>query len=224
MIVDVLDQLDAQVALLPAAAVKDDMDPGFDTMARWIDGLSAHERAEVVAALPSWLVDDRSWHERAVSEIALRLRSTDLLDAAIAHARTLGVHTLVASHGYPPWLTYQLNLLSVISRWPGDPGAEAHGYLDHLRGLGLRDSSYSSRLLGIRAWFTECRLNSASARERCLDPAITALRSWGDPRLLRSGLSLLHAYFAASSNDVAALQRLLTPDEFAIAFPERDLS
>lgn len=122
MIVDVLDQLDAQVALLPVAAVKDDMDPGFDAMARWIDGLSAHERAEVVAALPSWLADDRSWHERAVSEIALRLRSTDLLDAAIAHARTVGVQTLVASHGYPPWLTYQLSLLSVISRWPGDRG------------------------------------------------------------------------------------------------------
>lgn len=220
----VLDRLEAQVASLPAGAVKDDMDAGFDAMARWIEELSGPERAEVVATLPRWLVDNHSWHDRAVSEIALRLRSRVLLNAAIAHAWTVGVHPVASAHGYPPWLAYQLNLLSVISRWPENPGIEAHRYLEHLRKQGLHDSSHGARLLGIRAWFTQCLRDAPSARERCLDSALTALRSWQDRRLVRSALSLLHAYFAASSDDVAALQRLLTPDEFAIAFPERGLS
>lgn len=220
----VLDRLEAQVASLPAGAAKDDMDAGFDAMARWIEELSGHERAEVVAALPRWLVDNHPWHDRAVSEIALRLRSVVLLNAAIAHAWTVGVHPVASAHEYPPWLTYQLNLLSVLSRWPGKPGVEAHRYLEHLRKLGLHESTYGARLLGIRAWFTQCLLDTPSERERCLDPALTALRSWRDRRLRRSALALLHAYFAASSDDVAALKRLLTPDEFAMAFPERGLS
>lgn len=65
---------------------------------------------------------------------------------------------LAAGQGYPPWLIYQLDLLSTISRWPGDPGGEALAYLRELRMEAMRTQIYPQRLLGIRAWFTECLL------------------------------------------------------------------
>ena len=220
----VLDQLEAQVDALPPAAVKHDMDPGFDAMATWIEHQRPVERAAIIAALPAWLSDHHRWHNRAVIEIALRLRSQQLLGAAIAEARSLGVPNSPAGADTPSWMTFQLNLLAVISRWPEDPGAEARAYLEHLRRDGLGGSTYSRRLLGIRAWFTECLLDTPGERGECLNGGMTLLRSWRDRRLLQSGLSLLHAYFAASAADVAMLRRLLTRDEFKIAFPDQGIS
>ena len=220
----VLDQLEAQVMYLPPASVKDDMEPGFDAMAAWIDGLSPARRLAVLEALPGWLDDDHPWHSRAVMELALRRRSEPLLSAAIAHARAVGVPAVEPAIGYPPALTYQLNLLSVISRWPGDPGHAAHGYLRSLRMTASDAATFPGRLLGIRAWFTECLLMTPTHRSGCIDEGLALLRSWRDPRLLHSGLSLLHAYFASDAADVAALRRLLTASEFAAAFPDLGLA
>jgi len=46
------------------------------------------------------------------------------------------------------------------------------------------------------------------------------LRKWHDPRLSRSGLTLLHAYFAATKEGLADLRAVLTREEFEIACPE----
>jgi hypothetical protein len=47
------------------------------------------------------------------------------------------------------------------------------------------------------------------------------LRKWRDPRLLRSGLSLLHAYFAPTTDGLADLKEVLTEEEYAMACPEK---
>lgn len=220
----VLDELEAQVAALPAASVKDDMDPGFDAMAAWVDSVGPARRPAVLEALPRWLDDGHPWHSRAVMELALRLRSEALLSASIGHAQALGDPTIEPGAGYPPALTYQLNLLSVISRWPGDPGHAARGYLRSLRMAATDAATFPSRLLGIRAWFTECLLMAAPQRSGCIDQGLALVRSWRDPQLLRSGLSLLHAYFGADAAAVAALRRVLTAGEFAAAFPDRGIT
>lgn len=215
-----LDQLEATLATLPTGATKHDMEPGFEVMARWIQDLDFNRRAEVLASLPVWLREKHAWHSRAAMELALRLRVPGLLIAAISEARRRGISDLTAGQGYPPWLIYQLDLLSTISRWRGDPGREALAYLRELRIEATRTQSYPRRLLGIRAWFTECLLGRLEQRPVCLAEGMGVLRGWGDARLLRSGLSLLHAYFAASAEGVADLRQVLSHEEFSKACPE----
>ena len=90
-------------------------------------------------------------------------------------------------------------------------------YLSDLR-AGVSAKSYSRRLLAIRAWFTECLLGEAGQRKECLSHGLAELRKWGDARLERSSLSLLHAYFGYRPEGIADLTVLLTDEEFAIAF------
>jgi hypothetical protein len=214
-----LEQLEAQIATLPADAIKHDMEPGFEVMAQWIQGLDGARRAEVLSEVPVWLKDTHSWHSRAVMEIALRLRDRQLLEAAVREAKKRGVHDLAGGDEYPSWLSYNLSLISTISLWPGDPGPEVRAYLSDLR-AGVSAASYSRRLLAIRACFTECLLGLTMPRKRCLSEGLAELRKWRDPRLLRSGLSLLHAYFASTPEGVADLKEVLTSEEFAMACPE----
>jgi hypothetical protein len=214
-----LAQLDAQLAKLPSGATKHDMEPGFEVMAQWIQSLDGSRRAEVVSALPAWLRETHPWHSRAVMEIALRLRDEHLLEAAVREAGRKGVHDLAGGEEYPPWLIFHLDLLSTVSRWQGEPGHVVRAYLRGLRAGGSA-TAYSRRLLAIRAWFTECLLCPAGERKECLTEGLAELRKWRDPRLLRSGLSLLHAYFASSAEGVASLKEVLTRDELAMAFPE----
>jgi hypothetical protein len=150
-----LDQLQAQLATLPASAMKHDMESGYEVMAQWIKELSGDRRTEVLSELPIWLEEAHPWHSRAALEIALRLGDQQLLEAALREARRRGVHDLAEGEEYPPWLIFHLDLLSTISRWHGDPSREARAYLGALRG-GVSTTSYSRRLLAIRAWFTEC--------------------------------------------------------------------
>jgi len=217
MTMAILEQLQAQLATLPAGSTKHDMEPGFEVMAEWIQALSGGRRAEVLSALPVWLQEAHPWHCRAVMEIALRLGDQPLLDAAVREARSRGVHDLVERDEYPPWLIFHLDLLSTVSRWRADPGSEVRAYLRELRS-GVSTTSYSRRLLAIRAWFTECLLGSAGRRKQCISEGLAELRPWRDPRLLRSGLSLLHAYFASSAEGVADLKEVLTSDELALVF------
>ncbi len=214
-----LEQLEAQLETLPAGATKHDMEPGFEVMAQWIQTLDNDRRADVLAELPAWLEEDHPWHSRAVTEIAVRLPDRELLEKAIRKARLQGTVDLPAGKEYPPWLVFQLTLLSAISRWHGDPGDEVRTYLADLM-AGASATSYSRRLLAIRAWFTECVLEIDERRKPCLSQGLAMLRTWHDRRLLRSGLSLLHAYFASTPEGVALLKDLLTPEEFAIACPE----
>jgi hypothetical protein len=206
-------------AKLPASAIKHDMEPGFDVMAEWILRLDSNGRAAVLSALVGWLRDEHPWHSRAVMEIALRLADQRQLVAAVGEPRKRGVHDLAATEEYPSWLIFHLDLLSTISRWPGDPSPEVRTYLNELRG-GVAAKSYSRRLLAIRTWFTECLLESAVRRKQCLSEGLAELRKWRDPRLLRSGLSLLHAYFASTAEGVADSKEVLTREEFAMACPE----
>jgi hypothetical protein len=215
----VLDQLEATLATLPTGATKHDMEPGFEVMARWIEDLDTDHRAETLASLPVWLRENHTWHSRAAMELALRLQIPGLLIAAISEARRRGIPDSTARYGYPPWLIYQLDLLSTISRWQGDPGEEALAYLRDLRIEAMRTQSYPRRLLGIRAWFTECLLGRPEQRRLCLAKGMGVLRGWDDSRLLRSGLSLLHAYFATSAEGVTDLRQVLTPAEFSSAYP-----
>jgi len=46
------------------------------------------------------------------------------------------------------------------------------------------------------------------------------VRKWQDPHLSRSGLTLLHAYFAATKGGLADLRAVLTREEFEIACPD----
>jgi hypothetical protein len=216
---DMLKQLEAQLANLPAGATKHDMEPGFEVMAQWIQTLDSDRRAEVLGQLPAWLRETHAWHSRAAMEIALRVRDMSLLEAAIREASSRGVTDLAGGEEYPPWMIFHLDLLSTISRWQGDAGDEVRTYLADLR-AGASATSYSRRLLAIRAWFTECLLEVDERRKPCLSLGLTKLREWRDGRLLRSGLSLLHAYFASTADGVAVLKDLLTPEEFAIACPE----
>jgi hypothetical protein len=219
MTMSMLEQLQAQLATLPAGWTKHEMEPGFEAMAQWIETLENDHRAKVLSELPAWLEGAHPWHSRAALEIALRLRDHQLLEAAVRQARKRGVYDLAEGEEYPPWLTLHLDLLSTISRWQGDPGPEARAYIKELRG-GVSATSYSRRLLGIRAWFTQCLLEPAGRQKACLGEGLAALRTWRDPRLLRSGLSLLHAYFKTSAEGVADLKELLTLEEFGMAFPE----
>lgn len=214
-----LEQLEAQLAALPADATKHDMEPGFEVMAEWIRALDNSHRVAVLSELPAWLQDTHSWHSRAAMEIALRLRYRPLLEAAVREAKKRGVHDLEGGEEYPPWLIYHLYLLSTISHWRGDPGSEVRAYLSDLR-FGVSATSYSRRLLAIRAWFTECQLGVTGPREQCLAEGLTALRKWRDARLMRSALSLLHVYFASNLEGVALLKEVLNDEEFAIACPE----
>lgn len=213
-----LEQLEAQLATLPAGSTKHDMEPGFEVMAKWIEALNGDGRAEALSELPAWLDGAHPWHSRAVMEIALRLHERQLLEAAVRDARRRGVHDLAGGEEYPPWLIFQLDLLSTISRWQGDTGTEVRAYLSELR-AGVSATGYSRRLLAIRAWFTECLLEVAGRRMPCLSEGMAELRKWRDARLLQSGLSLLHAYFASSAEGVAALKEVLTSEEFAMACP-----
>ena len=214
-----LEQLEAQLATLPPGSTKHDLEPGFEVMAEWIQRLDGDRRAEVLSELPAWLEETQSWHSRAVMEVALRLRDPQLLEAAVREARRRGVHDLASGEEYPPWLIFHLDLLSTASRWNGDPGPEVRAYLADLR-AGVAATSYSRRLLAIRAWFTECLLEDAGRRRQCLSESLAELRKWDDPHLLRSGLSLLHAYFASTADGVADLKEVLTRDELATALPE----
>jgi len=214
-----LEQLEAQFATLSAGSTKHDMEAGFEVMAQWIEALNGDRRAEVLSELPAWLGEAHPWHSRAVMEIALRLHERHLLEAAVREARRRGVHDLAGGEEYPPWLIFQLDLLSTVSRWQGDTDAEVRAYLSELR-TGVSATVYSRRLLAIRAWFTECLLEVAGRRKPCLSEGVAELRKWRDARLLRSGLSLLHAYFASTAEGVAALKEVLTSEEFAMACPE----
>ena len=78
--------------------------------------------------------------------------------------------------------------------------------------------AFSRRLLGIRAWFTECAIDGPKGRRHCLTEGVETLRRWRDERLSRSALLLLHAYFASSVEGMADLRTVLTPEEFAVAF------
>lgn len=214
-----LEQLEAQLATLPAGSTKHEMEPGFDVMAQWIQTLDERRRAEVLADLPMWLEEDHPWHSRAVMELALRLQARPLLEAAVREAGRRGVRDIAAGQEYPPWLIFHLNLLSTVSRWQEDPGPSVRAYLSRLR-AGVAAPSYSRRLLAIRAWFTECLRTKAKHRRKCLRQALKELRRWRDVRLLRSGLSLLHVYFASTPEGVADLKEVLTAQEFAMACPE----
>jgi hypothetical protein len=214
-----LEQLEAQLATLPAGSTKHDMEPGFEVMAQWIQALDGDRGAEVLSELLAWLEETHPWHSRAVMEIALRLRDWQLLEAAVREARRRGVHDLAGGDEYPPWLIFHLDLVSTISRWQGDAGPEVRGYLSHLR-AGVSATTYSRRLLAIRAWFTQCLLEVAGQRKQCLSEGLAELRKWRDARLLRSGLGLLHAYFASTADGVVDLKEVLTSEEFTIACPE----
>lgn len=214
-----LQQLEARIATLPADATKHDMEPGFEVMAQWIQTLDSARRGEVLSELPAWLRDPNSWHSRAVMAIALKLGDRQLLEAAVREAKTLGVHDLAGGEEYPPWLIYQLYLLSTISHWQGDPGSAVREYMSGLRS-GVSATIYSRRLLAIRTWFTECLLEVTGPRKLCLTEGLTELRKWRDARLQRSGLSLLHSYFAPTPEGIALLREVLTSEEFAMACPE----
>jgi hypothetical protein len=220
MTTPMLKQLDSLVADLPASLTKHDLEPAYEVMATWVRELQAHDRAELLAELPIWLQEDHPWHSRAAVEMAVRLPSRELLQEAVREANRRGVVDLAAGLEYPPWLSYQLHLLSGISRCQGDPGEQAWSYLRELRAGALQASSYSRRLLGIRAWFTECLLEADDRRGQCLVEGMELLRKWHDPRLSRSGLTLLHAYFAAREEGLADLRAVLTREEFEIACPE----
>ena len=215
-----LELLEAQLGAIPPGYIKHDMEPGFEVMVEWIVKLDHDRRAELMAELPAWLEEVHPWHKRAVLEIGLRLVDRSLLEAAISQARKEGVHDLIEADEYPPWLLFQLELLSAISRGPSDPGVVARAYLQDLRTGASGALSYSRRLLGIRAWFTACRLEPYHRRTGCLSRGLGVLRGWQDARLLRSGLSLLHAYFASTDEGVSELRKVLTSTEFAMACPE----
>jgi hypothetical protein len=214
-----LEQLEAQLANLPAEATKHDMEAGFEVMAQWTQALDSGRRGEVLSQLPAWLRETHAWHSRAAMEIALRVRDLSLLEAAVGEANSIGVIDLAGGEGYPPWLIFHLYLLSTVSRWQGDSGEVVRTYLANLR-AGVGATSHSRRLLGIRAWFTECLLAGGERQKPCVSQGLAQLRKWHDERLLRSGLSLLHAYFGSTAEGVTFLKDALTPEEFAIACPD----
>jgi len=215
-----LKELEAQLETLPEGSTKHDMEPGFAAMAEWVASLDGDKRSKVLSELPKWLAEDHPWHSRAAMEIAVRLGDRALLEAAVREAERRGVQDFAANNGYPPWLIFHLDLLSTLSRWQGTLGKEALTYLEQLRLAAIDTSDYPRRLLGIRAWFTQCLLEKTERQEACLRPGMDLLRGWQDARLLRSGLSLLHAYFATTARGVALLEEVLTPEEFARACPE----
>ena len=215
-----LDELEAQLATLPAGATKHDMEPGFEVMAQWIQSLDRNRRAAVLSQLPLWLQESRGWHSSAAMEMAIRVPDESLLTAAVHEARRRGIVDFDWAPGqrYPDWLTFHLDLLSTISRWSGDLGEEVRAYLTDLR-AGVSGTSHSRRLLGIRSWLTECAIDEVDQRP-CLEAAMSQLRAWKDARLLRSGLTLLHAYFGLTAAGIALLKDVLTTEELATAFPK----
>jgi len=152
-----LEELEAQLATLPAGAIKHDMEPGFEVMAQWIQSLDRNRRAKVLSQLPLWLQESQGWHSRAALEMAIRVGDESLLTAAVHEARRRGIVDLDLASGeqYPDWLMFHLHLLSTISRWSGDCGEEVRAYLSDLH-AGVSATSHSRRLLAIRSWLTEC--------------------------------------------------------------------
>lgn len=215
-----LKELEAQLETLPEGLTKHDMEPGFAAMAEWVASLDGDKRSKVLSELPKWLAEDHPWKSRAAMEIAVRLGDQALLEAAVREAERRRVQDFAANNGYPPWLIFHLDLLSTLSRWQGALGKEASTYLEQLRSAAIDASDYPRRLLGIRAWFTQCLLQKTERQTACLRQGMDLLRGWQDARLLGSGLSLLHAYFATTARGVALLREVLTPQEFARACPE----
>jgi hypothetical protein len=215
-----LEELEAQLATLPADATKHDMEPGFEVMARWIQSLDRKRRAAVLSQLPLWLQESHGWHSHAAMEMAIRVGDESLLTAAVHEAgrRRVVDFDLAPGEQYPDWLRFHLYLLSTISRWSGDLGEEVRAYLSDLR-AGVSGTSYSRRLLAIRSWLTQCAIYEVDQRP-CLKAALSQLRDWRDARLMRSGLTLLHAYFGLTTAGIALLKDVLTAEEFAAAFPK----
>ena len=221
---DELHELENQLWKLPPGLTKHDMEPGFAAMAEWLAGLSSDRQARILSELRSWLLDQsHPWHSQAAIEMAVRLSDTPLLDAAIDEAMREGIHEMDRDGPYPPWLVFDLLVIAGISRWEGDPGPKSTNYLGQLRSAAQTATSYPRRLLASRAWLTECLLNQSS-RDECLASAIGVVRSWRDERLLRSALSLLHAYFWSNADMVSKLSNTLTPEELAFMLPVRRTS
>lgn len=217
-----LEDLQDQLLTLPPGSTKHDMRLGFDVMASWIRSLPDDRREKVREELPDWLKDaTHPWHSRAAMEVALRLQDKELLNAAIREARNRGVDELTGGEEYPAWLIFHLDLLSTISRWPDNIGDDAREYLRDLRLGAFGGSTYPRRLLKIRSWFTECLLGPPDGQRPCLGEALDVLRGWRDPRLVRSGLTLLHAYFAATPRGKDLLRELLTRQEFGTVMHEQ---
>jgi hypothetical protein len=218
---DELDELEGQLSKLPPRLTKHDMEPAYEAMAEWLGKLPSHSQVRILKALRSWLVDrSHPWHSQAALEMAVRLSDVALLHAAIDEASREGIHEIDRDGPYPPWLAFDLLVIAAISRWKGDPGAEAKNHLSRLRTAAQTATTYPSRLLASRAWLTQCLLNQSS-RDKCVAGAMGVVRSWRDERLLRSALSLLHAYFWSDPDMVSKLSNMLTPEELAYMWPVR---
>lgn len=217
-----LDELEGQLRKLPPGLTKHDMEAGFDAMALWIRTLRPDRQSQVLNALPVWLRDrSHPWHSRAALEMAVRLRDNHLLDAAVDEAVGQGIHDEIDLSGqYPPWLEFDLGVISAISRWTGDTGIKSKRFLRVLRSTAETSTTYPRRLLAIRAWLTECLLERDS-RDDCLVNAMSELREWRDGRLLRSAVTLLHAYFASEEQAVSKIREIVTREEFALGWPEQ---
>ncbi len=214
-----LDELEGQLRSLPPGLTKHDMEPGYAAMADWLRGLPSYRQARILSALRSWLLDRfHPWHSQAALEMAVRLSDPTLLQAAIDEAMREGIHEIDRGAPYPPWLVFDLGVIAAISRWKGDPGAKSKNYLSQLRSTAQTATTYPRRLLASRAWLTECLLKQSS-RDECLEGAIGVVRRWRDERLLRSTLSLLHAYFWSNADMVSKLSSMLTREELAFMWP-----
>jgi hypothetical protein len=212
-----LDDLEQRLKLLPPDFVKHDMQPGFEAMADWIRTLGQEDRQAVIQALPEWFTDRHRWHSRAALEIALLLDEPFLLEQAVAAADRLGVSDITAPFEYPDWLAFQLNLIRVLADWRGPLPTLGTRYLEQLREQAFEASSYSRRLLSIRAWISVCHRQGSL---ECLKGPIELVRRWRDERLRKSALTLIHAYYCRNSADTGSLKAILTPEEWAIACPD----
>lgn len=212
-----LEQLEQRLSSLPPDSIKHDMQPAFEAMADWIRTLGQIDGEAVIEALPDWFADHHPWHSRAALEIALLLNEPSLLERAITAADTFGVRDIPAPFQYPDWLDFQLNLIRVLAEWRGPLPRRGGKYLERLRDQAQEATSYSRRLLSIRAWITVCHLQDSL---ECLKGAIELFRGWRDDRLRKSALTLIHAYYCRNGEDTSSLRTILTPEERAIACPD----
>lgn len=214
---DALAELEGQLRTIPPQFVKHDLQPGFEAMTRWIQKLDPTHRRQIIQALPRWFSNGDEWRNRAALEITLLLHEPSLLEVAIHEARRKGIEDIAAPFQYPPWLEFQLNLIRVLAEWGSNLPASAKGYLIDLRNQASHASSYSRRLLSSRAWVTLCYKDKDF---KCLGDAMRTVREWRDERLLRSALTLNHAYFCGSTEAGTYLSRIFTTEELKTVCPD----
>jgi len=205
-----LRELERSMEAVPEDGYKYDPRPATEAMANWIRAQDPSRRRAIVHALRRWLPERDSWHADAALDLAVELRSVDLIDAAVEEARRPQSLEAIVEERY----LYVLPLIGALSRLPTPLGV---AWLRELKAGASTAMDSRVREVTARASIALCFMAEASTLNTCVTEALSLIRSWGDPQVARSALALI-GVLAHERGAIDQLAPLLTEDEARVAF------